>query len=86
MFTGTGVLDLSECGVTDTMVKKITAGLTKNSSLKQLGLSGNEITSVGTAHIFRSLEHNTILEKTLNHSLQWETVKCLVHDFKKCWL
>ena len=65
MFTGTGVLDLSECGITDVMVEKIAGGLTKNSSLKQLDLSGNEITSVGAAHIFRSLEHNTSLEELL---------------------
>ena len=65
MFTGTGVLDLSECSITDAMVKKIAAGLMENSSLKQLDLSGNEITSVGSAHIFRSLEHSTSLEELL---------------------
>ena len=65
MFTGTGVLDLSQCGITDAMVEKIAAGLTENSSLKQLDLSRNEITSVGAAHIFRSLEHNTTLDKLL---------------------
>ena len=36
MFTGTGVLDLSQCGITDTMVEKIAARLTENSSLKQV--------------------------------------------------
>ena len=65
LFTGTRVLDLSECGITDAMVEKIAAGLTENSSLKQLDLSGNEITSVGAAHIIRSLEHNTSLDKLL---------------------
>ena len=47
------------------MVEKIAARLTENSSLKQLDLSGNEITSVGTVHIIRLLEHNTILENRL---------------------
>ena len=65
MFTGIGVLDLSECGITDAMVEKIAAGLTENSSLKQLDLNRNEITSVGAAHVFRSLEHNTTLDKLL---------------------
>ena len=71
MYTGTGVLDLSQCGITDAMVEKIAAGLTENSSLKQLDLSRNEITSVGGAHIFRSLEHNTSLDKLLlSHNSQ----------------
>ena len=71
MFTGTEVLDLSECGITDAMVEKIAAGLTENSSLKQLDLSRNEITNVGAAHIFRSLEHNTSLDKLLlSHNSQ----------------
>ena len=68
MFTGTGVLDLSQCGITDAM---IAAGLTENSSLKQLDLSRNEITSVGAVRIFRSLEHNTSLDKLLlSHNSQ----------------
>ena len=71
MYTGTGVLDLSQCGITDGLVKKIAAGLTENSPLKQLDLSRNEITSVGAAHIFRSLEHNTRLDKLLlSHNSQ----------------
>ena len=71
MFTGTGVLDLSQCGITDAMAEKIATGLTENSSLKQLDLSRNEITSVGAAHIFRSLEHNTSLDKLLlSHNSQ----------------
>jgi len=71
MFTGIGVLDLSECGITDAMVEKIAAGLIENSSLKQLDLSRNEITSVGAAHIFRALEHNTSLDKLLlSHNSQ----------------
>ena len=65
MFTGTEVLDLSDCGITDAIVEKIAAGLKENCSLKQLDLSRNEITSVGAAHIFRSLEHNTSLDKLL---------------------
>ena len=65
MCTGSGVLDLSGCGISDAVVEKIAAGLTDNSSLKQLDLRDNEITSVGGAHIFKSLEHNTSLNKLL---------------------
>ena len=65
MFTGTGVLDLSGCSITDAEVEKIAAGLKGNSSLKELDLSENTISSIGAAHIFRSLEHNISLDKLL---------------------
>ena len=65
MFTGNRVLDLSGCSITDAEVEKIAAGLTDNSSLKELDLSENEITGVGAAHIFKSLEKNTSLNKLL---------------------
>ena len=64
LFTGCGrVLNLSECCITDAKVRKIAAALTDSKSLEELDLSRNEITSIGAAYIFRSLERNTSLDK-----------------------
>ena len=65
ILTGPGVLDLSQCSITDIEVRKLAAGLTDNSSLEELDLSKNNITSTGVGHIFSSLEQNTSLKKLL---------------------
>ena len=57
------ILDLQFCDLNDVIAGHMATGLAKNSSVKQLKLNSNSITSVGAVYIFKSLEHNTRLEE-----------------------
>ena len=56
-------LNLSNCRISDDIVKNIGVGLTENKSLRALDVSVNDIHSDGAVSIFTSLEHNTSLEE-----------------------
>ena len=57
------VLNLADCEFTSEVVSYFANGLTQNHSMRKVILHSNNIDSAGAVSIFRSLEHNTTLEK-----------------------
>ena len=57
------VLDLCNCGITNEVASFFSNGLAQNHSVRKVILRSNNIGSTGAVSIFRSLEHNTILEE-----------------------
>ena len=57
------LLNFVECGFTSDVVSYFAYGLAQNHSVRKMILHCNNIGSCGAVSIFRSLEHNTILEE-----------------------
>ena len=57
------VMNLSGCGLTNEVAAHFSNGLAKNRSVRKVVLGSNLIGITGAVSVFRSLEHNTILEE-----------------------
>ena len=68
------LLNLSGCGLTSEVATSLANGLAQNCSLINVVLHSNNIGSIGAVNIFRSLEHDTRLDK-LDLSKNWELVE-----------